>query len=238
MLTPVPFHASTENRLLAALPRGEYERLVPHLERVHLTQGRVIFEAGDRVRHAYFPSGGIISMLSMTEEGETIEVAMVSNEGMVGVPIVLRAGVAPYRTMVQIPGDALRVKAEVLLKEFNQGGRFQDLLLRYAHAVLAHVAQSAVCGRFHTVEARLGRWLLVTRDRINSDSFHYTQEFLSHMLGTPRTVVSIAACRLQDEGLIRYRRGRITILDRAGLEAAACECYRAVLREIDHIIAA
>jgi len=238
MPTPVPLHTPPENRLLTALPRGEYERLVPHFERVYLPQGKVISEVGDHLRHAYFPFGGVISLLSMTENGETIEVAMVGNEGVVGVPIILRAGVTPYRTMVQIPGDAVRIRAEALARECGQGGRLQDLLLRYAHALLAHVSQSAVCGRFHTVEARLGRWLLVTRDRVNSDSFQYTQEFLSHMLGTPRTVVSIAACKLQDAGLIRYRRGRITILDRRALEAAACECYRAVLKEISQIIAA
>lgn len=189
------------------------------------------------MRHAYFPFDGIVSLLSMTEDGETIEVAMVGNEGMIGVPIVLRASITPYRTVVQRPVDAMRIKAEVLTKEFNRGGRFQDLLLRYAHALLTHVSQSAVCGRFHPVEARLGRWLLVTRDRVNSDNFQYTQEFLSHMLGTPRTVVSTAACNLQDAGLIRYRRGRITILDRQGLEAAACECYRAMLKGISHITA-
>ena len=207
MPAPIQLHAASENRLLAALPRQEYERLLPHLERVHLPQGKVISEVSDLIRHAYFPFNGIVSLLSMTEDGETIEVAMVGNEGMIGVPIVLRAGITPYRTMVQITGEAMRLKAEALIKEFNQGGRFQDLLLRYAHALLAHVSQSAVCGRFHTVEARLSRWLLVTRDRVNSDSFQYTQEFLSHMLGTPRTVVSVAACNLQDAGLICYRRG-------------------------------
>jgi CRP-like cAMP-binding protein len=238
MTTPVSLHTAPDNRLLSTLPPGEYERLVPHFERVHLPRGKVLAEAGDTVRHAYFPFGGIISLLSMTEDGQTIEVAMVGYEGVVGVPIVLRAGVTPYRTMVQIPCDAMKVKAEVLIKEFNRGGRLQELLLKYAHALLAQVSQSAVCGRFHTVEARLGRWLLVTRDRVGSDSFQFTQEFLSHMLGTPRTVVSVAAGHLQDAGLIRYRRGKITILNRHGLESAACECYGVVIKEIGHFIAA
>lgn len=238
MPVSVALHTSPENRLLAALPHEEYERLTPHFEHVHLPQGKVISEVGDIVQYAYFPSDGIISLLSITEDGQTIEVAMVGNEGMTGVPIVLRAGITPYRTMVQIPSHAIRIKAGVLIKEFNQGGRFQDLLLRYAHALLAHISQSAVCGRFHTVEARLGRWLLVTRDRINSNSFQFTQEFLSHMLGTPRTVVSVAACNLQDAGLIRYRRGKITILNQQALETASCECYRMVLQEINQIIAA
>ena len=238
MPVPASPHTSPENQLLAALPREEYERLIPHFELVHLPQGTVISELNDPMRHAYFPFDGIVSLLSMTEDGETIEVAMVGNEGMIGVPIVLRAGITPYRIMVQRPGVAMRIKAEVLTKEFNQGGWLQDLLLRYAHALLTHVSQSAVCGRFHTVEARLSRWLLVTRGRVNSDNFQYTQEFLSHMLGTPRTVVSIAACNLQDAGLIRYRRGRITILNRRGLEAAACECYRIVLKGISHLTAA
>jgi CRP-like cAMP-binding protein len=227
-----------ENRVLAALPRAEYERLVPHLEQVHLPQGKVLYEIGDFVRRAYFPTRGMISLLSITEDGLTTEVAMVGKEGMVGVPIILRVGITPYRIMVQIPADVISIKAEALKAEFNRSAHLQDLLLRYTHALLTQVSQSAVCNRFHTVEARLGRWLLVTRDRVGSDSFRLTQELISHMLGTPRTVVTVAANKLQDAGFIRYKRGSITILNSQGLEAVACECYGTVIKEISHFYAA
>lgn len=238
MKTPTVLPVPPENQLLAALPAHEYARLRPHLEAVRLAQGKVLFEAGDAVRHAYFPLSAIASLLSMTESGETVEVAMVGFEGMVGVTAVLRVGVTPYRCMVQIPGDALRVRADALRAQCAGGGRLQELLLRYTYALLAQVSQSAVCNRFHTVEARFGRWLLMLRNRVRSDTFHLTQEFIAHMLGTPRTVVTAAANRMQDAGFIRYKRGRITILDRPGLESAACECYEAVLRELTDFLAA
>lgn len=238
MRAPTAVLPPTENRLLAALPRAEYERIVPHLERVELPQGKVLFEAGDHIRHAHFPVRGVVSLLSMTEEGETVEIAMAGSEGMVGVPLVLRVGVSPYRCLVQISGAGLRMRADVLRAEFNRSEHFQDLMLRYTHALLAQISQSAICNRFHTVEARFCRWLLVILDRVHSDTFYLTQEFISHMLGTPRTVVTVAANKLQDAGLIRYRRGKITILDQRGLEEAACECYEVVIKEISHFIAA
>jgi hypothetical protein len=153
---------------------------------------------------------------------------MIGNEGMMGVPIVLRSGVAPYQMMVQLAGNALRIRENVLRLELDRGGKLQDLLLRYTHSVLIQVAQSAACNRFHTVEERLCRWLLVSRDHVQTDTIHLTQEFLSHMLGVPRTSVTMIAINLQKEGFIRYNRGRITILDRSGLEAASCECYRRI----------
>jgi len=216
------------NGLLTALPPIEYERLSPHLELVRLTPGKILYNAGDLVSYAYFPKGGMISLLSITEDGRTIEVAMIGNEGMMGVPIILRNRVAPYQMMVQLAGNALRIRENVLRVEFDRGGKLQDLLLRYTHSVLIQVAQSAACNRFHTVEERLCRWLLVSRDRVQTDTLHLTQEFLSHMLGVPRTSVTMIAVNLQKEGFIRYNRGRITILDRSGLEAASCECYRRV----------
>ncbi|HZH29155.1 MAG TPA: Crp/Fnr family transcriptional regulator [Pyrinomonadaceae bacterium] len=229
MFTLAPLRAPHENRILAALPHAEYERLSPHLERVHLPQGKVLCEAGDHVRRAYFVTKGMVSLISISEDGRGTEVGMVGNEGMMGLPIILRGGISPYRNMVQITGEALSIKAEMLMVEFNRNPRFQDLLLRYTHAVLIQVSQSAVCNRFHTVDARLSRWLLVTRDRIQSDSFKYTQELISYMLGTPRTVVTTAANKLQDAGFIRYRRGHITILNLRGLESSSCECYRVAL---------
>jgi CRP-like cAMP-binding protein len=238
MPTPTAFTAPSQNRLLAALPRVEYERLIPHLEQVHLPQGKVLFEAGDLVRHAYFLIGGMASLLSATEDGDTVEIAMAGNEGMVGVPIILRVGITPYRSMIQITADAMKIKADALKTEFNRHGQLQDLLLKYTHALLAQVSQSAVCNRFHTVDARLGRWLLMTRDRVRSENFQLTQELISHMLGTPRTVVTVAANKMQDAGLIRYKRGKITILNPHGLEAASCECYGIVVKEISHFLAA
>jgi CRP-like cAMP-binding protein len=238
MTAPATLSVQPENRILAALPRAEYQSLVPHLERVHLPQGKVLYEVGDFVTRAYFVTRGMVSLLSITKDGGTTEVAMVGKEGVIGVPIILRVGITPYRSMVQIPGDALSLNADVMRAEFARSARFQDLLLRYTHALLTQVSQSAVCNRFHTTEARLSRWLLVTRNRVDSDSFYLTQEVISHMLGTPRTVVTVAANKLQDAGLIRYKRGSITILNPQRLERAACECYGVVIKEISSFFAA
>jgi CRP-like cAMP-binding protein len=226
------------NRLLSALNREEYERLLPHLERVQLNQGRVITEATDHVRHAYFLTSGMISLLSITEAGETIEVAMIGNEGMLGIPIILKVNISPYRTMVQIPGDALRIKADALSREFARCGQLHELLLKFTHALVTQISQSAVCNHFHKTEARLSRWLLIAQDRARSDSFMLTQEALSHMLGAPRTGVTRAAVKLQDQGLISYRRGRIKILDQKNLESVSCECYEIVKHQIDQFLAA
>jgi CRP-like cAMP-binding protein len=227
-------HLASENRILSALPRDEYERLLPHLERVHLPQSKIIYDPGDIIRHAYFPLSGMISLLSATEDGETLEVSMVGNEGVVGVPLAWKARNVPYRVMVQIASDAMRVTATALLTELRRAGKLEESMLMYAHSTLVHISQSAVCGRFHTVEKRLCRWLLVARDRVKSNNIQLTQEIIAHMLGTPRTVVTTAACNLQDAGLIRYRRGKITILDPQGLEKSACECYRIVKKELSY----
>lgn len=226
------------NGLLAALPREEYERLSPYLELVPLAPGKTLCHAGAVVRHAYFPRSGMVSLLSTTEDGRSIEVGVIGNEGMTGVPIILRSNVAPYQVMVQLEGNALRIKADALTGEFNRGGKLQDLLMRYSHSLLVQVAQSAACNRFHTFEERLCRWLLVCRDRVNTDTLHLTQEFLSYMLGAPRTSVTMVAGALQQEGLIKYSRGRITILNRGGLEAASCECYRRVREGISTFLVA
>jgi CRP-like cAMP-binding protein len=230
--------ATFDNRLLAALPRDEYERLSPHLELVRLAPGQILYNVGDAVRHAYFPKGGMLSLLSITETGRTIEVGMIGNEGMAGIPIILSSGPAPYLVMVQLPCNALRIREGALMAEFKRGGRLQELLLRYTHALLTQVAQSAACNRFHTVEQRLCRWLLVSRDRVRADTLHLTQEFLSHMLGVPRTSVTAVAGALQERGLISYRRGKITILDRSGLKDTSCECYRRVREGVRQLLAA
>lgn len=226
------------NRLLAALHREEYARLAPHLEFVQLTPGKILYNASDIVRHALFPKAGMICLLSTAESGRTIEVGMIGNEGMSGTPIILRSDVTPCQVMVQLAGNAIRIRGDVLMVEFNRGGRFQDLLLRYTHTLLIQIAQSAACNGFHTVEERLCRWLLGSRDRVQTDTIHLTQEFLSLMLGVPRTSVTMIAGALQKKGVIRYNRGKISILDRRRLEDTSCECYTLVREEIGPFLAA
>lgn len=226
------FRFSSQNRILAALPYQDYEHLLPALKRVRLDSGAVLYEIGDAMRQAYFPLGGIISLLSITEDGSTIEVAAVGNEGMVGLPLILGSNMTPYRVIVQITTDVLKIAPDALVREFKSGGNLYQLLLRYTHALLCQFAQSAVCHRFHTVEQRLCRWLLVSRDRVHADRFPLTQEFISHILGIPRTNVTMTAQRLQRRNLIRYKRGEIIIVDRQGLETASCECYRIVKEEV------
>lgn len=238
MATPQTLRVPIGNRLLAALPPKEYELLLPHLERVHLPLGTILYQAGDRIQYAYFPIEGMVSLVSITEDGEATEVAMVGNEGMVGVPVFLRVNISLYQSVIQISADALRIKADPLRKEFDRGGQLQDVLLRYTHALLTHVSQSAVCNRYHKMDSRLCRWLLIARDRVKSDTFQMTQESIAQMMGAPRTGVTASACRLQDEGLIRYRRGKITILNRHKLEETSCECYSIVREKVDQFLVA
>ena len=230
--------SSYENRLLAALPRAEYLRLLPHLKLVHLPPRKILYDIGEVVRYAYFPRGGMISLLSSTEDGRTVEVGMIGNEGVAGIGVILRNKIEPCQMMVQLPGNAMRISGDVLQEEFKRCHALQDLLLRYTHMLLLQIAQSAACNRFHTVEERLCRWLLISRDRLQTDTLHLTQEFLAHMLGVPRTSVTMAASDLQRKGLIQYGRGRIIILDYPRLEAAACECLRVVRAGISQFLAA
>jgi CRP-like cAMP-binding protein len=226
------------NRILNSLPRADYERLRPLLVPARLPQGKVLWDAGETVRHAYFPLNGMISLLSTTREGTTIEVGMIGNEGMAGVPGLLSNRVTPYRIMVQLPADALRVSSAALSEEFRRAGPLQDLLLRYIHTLLTQMSQAAACNSFHTVEQRLCRWLLVARDRADDDTLGLTQEFLSQMLGVPRTSVTTVVGRVEKLGLIRHGRGRVGIVDRAGLEALACECYGVIRDEFARLLAA
>lgn len=230
-------HPLAQNLLLAALPRDEYEHLIPHLEAVHLPKGKVIYYAGDIVRYCYFINDGQVSLVSVTEDGATMEVARVGNEGAIGIPVILRSNKTPCEVRVQFPvTSALRVKAEVLRNEFDRGGKFQDLLLRYTQVLFTQIAQSAVCNHFHSSAQRLARWLLVANDLARSHTFLLTHEAISDMLGTPRTGVTMAAGVLQQTGLIRYRRGKIAILDHRGLEAASCECYGIIRESFDHFL--
>lgn len=230
------FAASREvsigNRILAALPHQEFRRIEPNLESVYLEKGKVVYLTGDRIRHVYFPVSGLLSLLSATETGSTVEVAMVGNEGTVGLPALLNKGMIPYEVTVQISVEAFRIKSEVLQQEFDRGEGLQELMLDYVQVLIAQIAQLSVCNRFHTIEKALSRWLLVAQDRVNTDCLNLTQENISNALGVPRTGVTMAAGALQRAGLIRYSRGKIVILDRARLEASSCECYRILHDEL------
>ncbi len=229
---------ASDNRILNALTYKEYEDLLPSLELVRLAQGVVLYNEGDVVNQGYFLTSGMVSLVCSTQDGATTEVGMVGSEGMVGLPAILRVNITPYQMVVQIAASALKIKADVLRREFNRGGQLQDLLLRYIHTVLTQISHSAACNRFHTMEARLCRWLLASRDHVKADTLYLTQEFLSQMIGAPRTSVTMIARSLQASGLIRYRRGKIQILDSEGLATASCECYTTIRDEIDHFMVA
>jgi CRP-like cAMP-binding protein len=219
------------NRLLAGLPRKEYARILTDLTSVTLKSGQVLYEPGGVMHSAYFLDTAIVSILSVAEDGASIEVSVVGDEGVIGIPIVLQTGGLPYRIVVQAPGIAWRMKAEVLRHEFARCGPLHKRVLHYVHALIVVLSQSGACNRFHTVEQRLCRWLLTSQDRARSNQIQSTQELLSQTLGVNRGSASQAASALQRAGMISYRRGRITIRDRAALEAAACECYRVVKGE-------
>lgn len=224
------------NRLLAMLAREEYERLLPHLERVSFALGDVIYESGGRQSYIYFPTTAIISLLYLMENGSSAEMGVAGNEGLVGVALFMGGETVPNRAVVQSAGDALGMKTKVLQEEFARGGTFQRLLLRYTQALMTQMSQTAVCNRLHTVEQQLCRWLLLSRDRLDTDELIMTQELIANMLGVRREGVTVAAQRLQEHGLISYVRGRITVLDRRGLEATVCECYRVVKDEYDRLL--
>jgi CRP-like cAMP-binding protein len=225
-----------KNRILRSLTRDELQRLLPFSERVNLPSGQVLFDAGDKISELYFLDSGMASLLSTTEEGSTIEVGMVGYEGIVGAALLLKNPQMPYRSMMQIAGQATKIQARPLLEEFDRNLDFRSLVLRYLHFMLMQVSQSALCNRFHTIEERLCRWLLISRDFVESDELPLTQELLSQMLGVARTGVTMAAGAVQRSGLIRYGRGRITIVDSAALADASCECYRIVKQQFDRFL--
>jgi CRP-like cAMP-binding protein len=221
----------TGNQLLAALPRDANERLRPQLDPITFSLGEVVYESGAQMQHVYFPTTSHISLLYTMIDGSTAEMGLVGNEGVVGIALFMGGETTPNRAMVQGGGLAFRMKAKLMLDEFNRGGEFQHLMLRYTQALITQISQTAVCNRLHSVEQRLCRWLLMTHDRTNSDQLQMTHEFISHMLGVRREGVTVAARRLQDEGMIRYVRGHINILDREQLLAHVCECYQVVKAE-------
>jgi CRP-like cAMP-binding protein len=225
-----------KNHLLALVDRSEYERILPELVPVALSLGEVLYEAGGRSEYVFFPTGAVISLLYTMEDGSTAEVGLTGNDGIVGVALFLGGDTTPNRAVAQVAGTAFKMRAKLLQEEFARGGSFQQLLLRYTQALITQISQTAVCNRLHSVEKRLCRWLLLSRDRVDSNELQMTQEFISNMLGGRRESVTVAAARLQEEGLIQYSRGHITIVDRRGLEAAVCECYRIVRGEFERLL--
>jgi len=224
------------NRLLAALPRQELEQILPTLTHVDLPIGMTIYEPKVCIEHVYFVLEGIISMVSEMREG-TVEVGTVGCEGMTGLPIVLAADTMPSRAFVQVPGDALRMQADDLRRAMEDSPVLRRLVYRYVLALFDQTAQHAACNRLHALEERCARWLLMTHDRVAGDVLHLKQQFLAEMLGVHRPAVTLAAGSLQRAGIIRYSRGRVTVLDRPALENAACECYRIVTRRAEELLA-
>ena len=229
-------NSPTCNHLLNALPQEDYERIEPHLESVTLKLGEVLYESGDQMRHAYFPTTAIVSLLYVLENGSSAEIAVVGNEGILGIALFMGGHTTPSRAVVQSKGNAYRLKANLLLDEFNRGGASHNLLLRYTQALITQMTQTAVCYRHHTVEQQLCRWLLLSLDRLHGNALDMTQELIANMLGVRREGVTEAAGRLQRDGLIQYSRGHIEILDRERLEGRVCECYQVVKTEFDRLL--
>jgi CRP-like cAMP-binding protein len=215
------------NRVLAGISSKDYGSL-DQLEPVLLRFGQILYEAGGRIRHVYFPIDCLVSLLTAVDKRRTLEVGMVGNEGMTGMPFILGMGVSGVRALVQGGGRALRMPAAAFRIEFDRNEPLRQALFRYTYALMAQISQTAACNRFHEAEARLARWLLMTRERVGSDEFRLTHEFLAHMLGLRREGVTEAATALKRRGLINYRRGKIQILDARGLKASACSCYQVI----------
>jgi CRP-like cAMP-binding protein len=225
-----------ENRLLAALPREEYQRILPGLQEVSFSLGQVVYEFGGHLDYVYFPTTAIVSLLYTMENGSSAEMGLTGNDGVVGIALFMGGGTMPNRAVVQSAGGALRMKASLLQDEFARGGKFQHLLLRYTQALITQISQTAVCNRLHAVDQQLCRWLLLSHDRVAADELIMTQELIADMLGVRREGVTVAAGRLQDAGAISYVRGHIKILNRAKLEETVCECYQVVRNEFERLL--
>jgi CRP-like cAMP-binding protein len=226
------------NHLLAALPDAEWQRWLPELESIDMPLGQVLYESGNTLSHVYFPTTSIVSLLYVMENGASAEIAVVGNEGIVGISLFMGGGSTPSRAVVQSAGRGLRLNAQNLKSEFNLNGPVLHLLLRYTQALITQMAQTAVCNRHHSLDQQLCRWLLLSLDRLRDNELVMTQELIANMLGVRREGVTGAALHLQEAGLIRYTRGRITVLDRAGLEKRTCECYAVVKKEYDRLLPA
>jgi CRP-like cAMP-binding protein len=229
-------HDPRQNHLLAALPVAAFERLQPHLKLVFLPLGEALSESGVVLRHVYFPTNSIVSLLYVMADGASAEIAVVGNEGVIGVSLFMGGETTPSRAVVQSAGHAYQLTGQTLKEEFTRGGAMQHLLLRYTQALLTQMAQTAVCNRHHSLDQQLCRWLLLSVDRLPSNELVMTQELIANMLGVRREGVTEAAGNLQLAGLIHYSRGHITVLDRAGLEARTCECYAVVKKECDRLL--
>lgn len=225
-----------KNRLLASLPEAEWTRWAPSLERVSMPLGEVLYEPGIALNYVYFPITSIVSLLYVMESGASAEIAMVGNEGIVGVSLFMGGESTPSRAVVQSAGVGCRLKSQLMKEEFNKSGPVLHLLLRYTQALITQMAQTAVCNRHHSLDQQLCRWLLLSLDRLEGDELVMTQELIANMLGVRREGVTEVAVKLQKAGLIQYARGHISVLDRAGLEKRTCECYAVVKREYDRLL--
>ncbi len=229
-------HSPLQNHLLEALPSAEYERLLPHLELVTMPLAQALYESGGKLLHVYFPTTSIISLLYVMENGASAEIAVVGNEGILGISLFMGGETTPSRAVVQSAGFGYRLKAHLLMQEFNRAGPMLHILLRYTQALITQMAQTAVCNRHHSIEQQLCRWLLLSLDRLPSDDITMTQELIANMLGVRREGVTESAGKLQKLGLIEYSRGHIKVLDRPGLELRVCECYQVVKTEFDRLL--
>ena len=224
------------NHLLAALPEAEWQRWLPQLESVEMPLGQVLYESGSNLKHVYFPTTAIVSLLYVMENGASAEIAVVGNEGIVGISLFMGGESTPSRAVVQSAGHGFRLKAQATKDEFNRSGPVMHLLLRYTQALITQMAQTAVCNRHHSLDQQLCRWLLLSLDRLHGSELVMTQELIANMLGVRREGVTEAAHRLQQAALIRYARGHISVLDRKGLETRVCECYSVVKKEYDRLL--
>ena len=235
---PTPHSNPLENQLLAALPESEAARVLPLLEPAEMPLGKVLFESGSPITHVYFPTTSIVSLLHVMEDGASAEIAVVGYEGIVGIALFMGGISTPSRAVVQSAGRGFRLKADVMKQEFNRAGPMMHLLLRYTQALITQKAQTAACNRHHSLDQQLCRWLLLSLDRLQGNELIMTQELIANMLGVRREGVTEAAGNLQQAGLIRYQRGHITVLDRAGIEERSCECYAVVKKEYDRLLPA
>jgi CRP-like cAMP-binding protein len=229
-------HDPQQNYLLAALSAGERERVYPHLQLVTMPLGKVLYESGDVLRHVYFPTDSIISLLYVLADGASAEISVVGNEGLIGIALFMGGETTPSRAIVQSAGFAYRLVGQHIKEEFHRNGDMQLLLLRYTQALITQMAQTAVCNRHHSVDQQLCRWLLLSLDRLSSNQLTMTQELIANMLGVRREGVTEAAGKLHKLGVIRYARGQITVLDRPQLENLCCECYAVVKKESDRLL--
>lgn len=225
-----------KNALLAALPDEDYARLQPDLELVPMPLGWALYEAGGKLSHVYFPVDSIVSLLYVMENGASAEIAITGRDGLIGIALFMGGDTTPSRAVVQSAGFGYRLKASVLKREFKQGGKLQALALSYTQSLITQMAQTAVCNRHHSVDQQLCRWLLISLDRLSGNELNMTQELIANMLGVRREGVTEAAGKLQSAGLIKYSRGKITVLDRGGLEERVCECYAVVKKEADRLV--